>query len=218
MARRTWRRITPDQRREIYRMAAKGASYAEIARHFGRWEGAIRAILQPLGGVIRRELWQLSNARLSVEERVEVRLGIERGESFECIGQRIGRHRSTVCREVNNNGGRSAYRPTVAHRAAWERARRPKTTKLASSPALCARVIADLEALWSPQQIAATLKRVYPGQRERHVSHETIYTTIYAHPKGELRRELIALLRRRRRTTSKSSITSWRTSICQSGF
>lgn len=54
-----------------------------------------------------------------------------------------------------------------------------------------------LQWRWSPQQIAATLKRVFPQQPERHVSHETIYTTIYAHPKGELRRELIALLRRR---------------------
>jgi IS30 family transposase len=50
---------------------------------------------------------------------------------------------------------------------------------------------------WSPEQIAATLKRVFPSERERQVSHETIYTAIYAHPKGELRRELVALLRRR---------------------
>lgn len=37
---------------------------------------------------------------------------------------------------------------------------------------------------WSPQQIAATLERVFPNEPERHVSHETIYTAIYAQPLG----------------------------------
>lgn len=52
-----------------------------------------------------------------------------------------------------------------------------------------------LKRRWSPQQIAGTLKRVYPHQPRRHLSHETIYTAIYAQPRGELRRQLIACLR-----------------------
>lgn len=51
---------------------------------------------------------------------------------------------------------------------------------------------------WSPQEIAATLKRAYPQQSQHHVSHETIYSAIYAYPKGELRKELIACLRQNR--------------------
>jgi IS30 family transposase len=39
------------------------------------------------------------------------------------------------------------------------------------------------------------LKRLYPNERKRHVSLETIYTAIYAQPRGELRRQLIACLR-----------------------
>ena len=57
-----------------------------------------------------------------------------------------------------------------------------------------------LEWKWSPQEIAGTLKRVFPNEPERHVSHETIYTAIYAQPRGELRRQLIACLRRGRST------------------
>lgn len=57
-----------------------------------------------------------------------------------------------------------------------------------------------LEWRWSPQQIAGTLKRMFPDQAERQVSHETIYTAIYAHPRGELRRQLIACLRHGRTT------------------
>ena len=48
---------------------------------------------------------------------------------------------------------------------------------------------------FSPEQIAGTLKRRYPEQRELAVSHETIYTAIYAMPRGELRTEVIGWLR-----------------------
>jgi IS30 family transposase len=57
-----------------------------------------------------------------------------------------------------------------------------------------------LDLKWSPQQIAATLKRVFPDEPERHVSHETIYTAIYAQPWGELRKQLVACLRHGRST------------------
>jgi IS30 family transposase len=61
-------------------------------------------------------------------------------------------------------------------------------------------VLTLLEWKWSPQQIAGTLKRVFPDEPQRHVSHETIYTAIYAQPRGELRRQLIACLRHGRST------------------
>lgn len=48
---------------------------------------------------------------------------------------------------------------------------------------------------WSAQQIAATLVRMHPDDPSRHVSHETIYAAIYAHPKGALRQEMIQALR-----------------------
>ena len=57
-----------------------------------------------------------------------------------------------------------------------------------------------LDWKWSPQQIAATLKRVFPNEPERHISHETIYTAIYAQPRGELRKQLVACLRHGRST------------------
>jgi IS30 family transposase len=49
-----------------------------------------------------------------------------------------------------------------------------------------------LDWKWSPQQIAGVLKRVWPDDPTMHISHESIYTAIYAHPRGELRRQLIA--------------------------
>ena len=61
-------------------------------------------------------------------------------------------------------------------------------------------VMEFLKAKWSPQQIASTLAFVFPDDPDLHVSHETIYTAIYAQPRGELRRQLIACLRHGRST------------------
>jgi IS30 family transposase len=72
--------------------------------------------------------------------------------------------------------------------------------KLNSSSVTWQVVLTLLEWKWSPQQIAGTLKRMFPDEPERQVSHETIYTAIYAHPRGELRRQLIACLRHGRST------------------
>lgn len=57
-----------------------------------------------------------------------------------------------------------------------------------------------LDWKWSPQQIAATLRRTFPNEPARHLSHETIYTAIYVLPRGELRRQLVACVSQGRGT------------------
>ena len=52
-----------------------------------------------------------------------------------------------------------------------------------------------LHLRWSPQQIAAHLAKLHPHESALRVSHETIYNVIYAQPRGELKRELVACLR-----------------------
>ena len=63
---------------------------------------------------------------LSASEREEIRVGIEVGASDEAIASRIGRHRSTVWREIAANGGRGRYRAAAAEERAARVARRPK--------------------------------------------------------------------------------------------
>jgi IS30 family transposase len=55
-----------------------------------------------------------------------------------------------------------------------------------------------LQKLWAPQQIAGWLKRCYPDDESRWVSHETIYKTLFIQARGALKRELLAHLRRQR--------------------
>lgn len=190
-----YRRITPDKRRAIIKLAAQGATDRQIAEQVDISKGAVWIVLKPLGGVVRKEMWDPGERHLSLDERIEIRVGIERNLSLRAIARRLGRHPTTICREVNRNGGRANYKPVPAHGAATHRARRPKPTKLGSNPRLCARVISDLEQLWSPKQIAARLRKEFGDDEAMAISHETIYKTLYIQGRGELRRELARCLR-----------------------
>jgi transposase, IS30 family len=196
VAKRVWRRLDRDVRRRIIQLAAKGCSGEQIAREVTRSTGSVSMVLQAAGGVWRSdERWDPSPARLSLEERIEIRVGLESGRTFAAMGRQLGRATSTISREVAANGGRAHYRPMSAHRRAGERARRPKPSKLTAHPRLCRRVIADLEALWSPEQIARRLRAQFNSDTTMWVSHETIYKSLYVQGRGELRRELTACLR-----------------------
>ena len=190
------RRIDGELRREVIRLAARGRTYREILDRVDTSMGAITIMLKQWGGVSRSDVsLEPSSCRLSLDDRIEIRLGVERGESCQRIGDRIDRHKSTVCRELKRNGGREVYRPVVAHEQAWLRARRPKPTKLAQNPELCERVVEDLEGLWSPEEIAGRLKTEFGDDESMRVSHETIYKSIYVQGRGSLRKELAACLR-----------------------
>ncbi|SAL68072.1 integrase catalytic subunit [Caballeronia humi] len=108
----------------------------------------------------------------------------------------LGRSPATVSRELTRNSSPAGYAsvPAEALSAACRSAGR-RSAKLCLQ-SVCWRVVLTLlEWKWSPQQISGTLKRMYPTDPTQHVSHETIYTAIYAQPRGELRRQLIACLR-----------------------
>lgn len=195
MGKRKWKYLPPDVRRQIIRLAAAGRTYEEIRDELDVATGTVSRVVRSCGGVFRREQWECSAFRLSLDERVEIALGLEAGLTFTAIATKVGRAVSTVSREVGGRAGRSSYRPVAAHRRAQAAARRPKVTKLTASPVLCARVVADLERLWSPQQIARRLRDEHPEASEMWVSHETIYKTLYVQGRGELRRELARCLR-----------------------
>jgi transposase, IS30 family len=193
---RPFRWVTPELRREMLRLAAQGLSNLEIARRVGISGASVQRVIKSLGGVVRRDMVAVSGRRLSLDERVAIAVGLGRGWSLRRIAAGLGRCPSSICREVAANGGRGGYRPMAAHKRAWQAARRPKATKLAVQPVLCARVVADLERWWSPGQIARQLAdEAAAGGSLGTVSHETIYKSLYVQGRGELRRELTRCLR-----------------------
>jgi len=190
-----WKVLPEDVRRHILRRWVQGATRHEIAAELGIAWTTVYAVVRPYGGVIRPEHWQVSEQRLSLEDRVQIKLGLERGCSYREIGERIGRNKSTVCREVSRNGGVRLYEPTEAHRSSFVRAKRPKPTKLSCNEQLRDAVVEGLEKAWSPQQIARRLADQFGDDHSMRVSHETIYKSLYVQGRGELRRELARCLR-----------------------
>uniref|UniRef100_UPI001AD8DABD helix-turn-helix domain-containing protein n=1 Tax=Pseudovibrio sp. W64 TaxID=1735583 RepID=UPI001AD8DABD len=116
---------------------------------------------------------------LSLKEREEISRGLSINASLRSIAGQLSRTPSTISREVQRNGGQVAYRAAAADQAAWDRALRPKTCKLACHPSLHHAVSEKLRSKWSPEQIAGWLKRSFPGDVNKQVSHETIYRSLY---------------------------------------
>ena len=65
-------------------------------------------------------------------------------------------------------------------------------------PALRDAVATKLAQKWSPQQIAGWLRQAYPDNPTMHVSHETIYLSLFVQSRGVLNKALQAQLRQRR--------------------
>jgi IS30 family transposase len=135
---------------------------------------------------------------LALPEREEISRGIAAGRSLRWIAASLGRAPSTVSREIKRNGGRRQYRAAKADQAAWDRAHRPKTCKLAKHRKLALIVAEKLQLEWSPDQIAGWLKSTYPDNGNDQVSHETIYKTLFIQARGALKKELIQYLRKPR--------------------
>jgi IS30 family transposase len=147
------------------------------------------------GGVKANGPGPVSGRYLSAGEREEIAVGVAARDPVRVIAARLGRAPSTISREVRRNGMRGIYRALAAQAQAQERARRPKTARLAGNPELRGQVQEWLEQRWSPEQISAMLKAEFPDEPEMRVSHETIYQAIYVQGRGALRRELAARLR-----------------------
>ena len=182
---------------EVWERRQAGESNRLIGRRLGRSAGSIRAFVESFGGV-RPEPRRRSLCHLSLTEREEISRGIAAGEPLCAIADRLGRAPSTISRELARNGGRVGYRAHRADRVAWQRARRPQACKLAANETLRAEVEDKLAIRWSPQQISGWLKHTYPDTEAMHLSHETIYLTLFIQARGGMKRELTQYLRTRR--------------------
>lgn len=151
-------------------------------------------------------------SHLNVEERAMVEMCLANGRRPGTIASYLGRSRSTISRELERNGWR---RPSVLPRSgrklvaggyscerADQRARRLGAVarvprRLIPGTLLWALMVKHLRRGLSPAQIERTLARMpEPVQ----LSRETIYTALYAMPRGQLRASLLELMRRRHKT------------------
>ena len=187
--------FTEAEREVVWKRWREGALYPDIAKELGRSVPAVTYLIMRHGGIPPAQRHR-SPRVLCSSEREEISRGIVGGESVRDIARRLGRAPSTISREILRNGGAAKYRAQAADIEAWDRARRPKICRLATHPMLRQLVWRKLRDDWSPEQIAKWLMRTHPDDPSLHVSHETIYRTLYVQTRGELRKELTAHLRR----------------------
>jgi len=195
--RKRWR-LSPAEKIDIWRRWKCGQSQHEIGRACGRPHPTIRKILLPCGGIApaaRRR----SRLSLTLAEREDISRGIASDSSIREIARLLKRSASTVSREVARHGGRPTYRAHDADQQAWLSVLRPKKCLLDVHRKLRDMVASKLILDWSPEQISGWLKTRYPNNENMHVSHETIYRSLFIQARGVLKKELMDHLRSKRR-------------------
>lgn len=199
--------LTQAQKNLMWDRWQEGATYNELARLFDRGHSTFQRIIARTGG-IRPADRKRSRLALTLKEREEISRGLASNLSIRTIAAQLGRSPSTISREINRNGGDDNYRASKADSEAWERAKRPKACKLAENRCLIRVVSSKLKLLWSPQQIAGWLKRQHPQDERYHVSHETIYKSLFIQARGVLKKELVQYLRTQRKVRHGKKSTS----------
>lgn len=153
---------------------------------------------------------KINYRRLTLAEREKISQGLWADEHFSHIAKRLGRHASSISREVwqNVKRKRRSYSAIKAQEAAGERKRKAgRKKKLEANLELRDYVCRKLKQEWSPEEIAMRLKMDYADDMTMRISHEAIYQYLYCLPKGELKKDLMRGLRRKRkRRLSRQSV------------
>jgi len=105
----------------------------------------------------------MPGGRLNQQERQQIALGLADGHAYAEIARRLDRPTSTITREVMRNGGPTAYRADLAHRATERRAhrRRPAAVREGQAPAQAhgrdAEAVREYEETWTTLLMASGL-------------------------------------------------------------
>ena len=142
----------------------------------------------------------ISRRKLTMFDRTLIAVRLGDGWGIRAIAKALGRSAGTISDEIaRHRSARLGYvAQSAATGAAAARRLSGRKPRLAAEGALFGSVARLLRLKWSPEQISGRRRRIEGGmelQSGLSVSHEAIYTAIYALPRGELRRELISCLR-----------------------
>lgn len=147
---------------------------------------------------------------LTAQERAFIEIRLDDGFKLRAIARGLNRAPSTISRELQRNScaavpsasaqaahaapkaSLASYCCNRSHARAQHLAKQARRRRLlVPGNALWQQVLQCLRQRLSPGQVSLTLARMQTPIR---ISPESIYTALYAMPKGELRREVLALL------------------------
>lgn len=186
-----------EQQAEIWIKWKNGDSLSDIGRALRKHPGSVHHLIAFNGGIIPLKK-KRSKSHLSFEEREEISRSLAANISIRDIASHLNRSPSTISREVSRHGGKKNYRANVADQQAWKNAARPKECHLDRHPDLKKIIIEKLKLKWSPEQISGWLKQIFPTETTMHISHETIYKSLFIQARGTLKKELTQHLRSKR--------------------
>ena len=132
----------------------------------------------------------MSYTHLSQNERYQIHTMLDLWPVAE-IATRLGRHESTIRRELARNRGERGYRPRQAQMLADERSIGSRNAACIS-PVIWAQALELLMVQHSPEQIAGCLP----------ISHETVYQRVYDDCTGQLKQHLRCQKKRKKRYAS----------------
>ena len=144
----------------------------------------------------------MAHVELGIEERRRIERAMNAGVPIAEIARGLGRHRSTIYREIKRNRFTdeenpylNGYYSSVAQMIAGRR--RFRRRKLVREPLLLTSVVDRLRAGWSPEQISGRLRRDGSGS---YVCHETIYAWVYSKEGRDRRLARFLPYRRKKRS------------------
>ena len=156
-------RVADDVRRVIRRRRREGESSVALQSEFGICGVTVWRIVNEDDPMLMSSCCR-SSRFLSMSERETISRQLALGSTCGVIAALLGRHRSSISREVAANGGSQAYRAVDAEARACRLAARAKATKLESHPVLAATVTDWMQdQQWSPEQISGRLPEEFPA-------------------------------------------------------
>ena len=119
------------------------------------------------------------HSHLSLGEREEIGIMLAQGKSYREIGKAMGRHHTTISRELQNNAPpihKGYYLAHKAHERATERrVETHKRPRLKNEPTR-KYVVKMIKKGWSPEQISGQIAEMHP---DLEIGYEAIYQYIY---------------------------------------
>jgi IS30 family transposase len=195
---------------EYWQLMRAGVNNSEACRLLG--------VSRRTGGLIRKRAGNQIPALpdpapevsryLDLRERLQLADLHRLGVSLRGIAAHLGRHPSTISRELRRHcGPDGAYLPHTADHDARRQRLRPKEARLATNDRLRLLVQRKLNRCWSPEEISGWLRRTHADDRSMQVCHETIYRALLLREDAGLHKRYAAKLRTGRRIRK----TRWRT-------
>ena len=126
----------------------------------------------------------MSYRRITLEEREAIfYLRYVEHQTLREIGERLGKDKSSISREIRRGTKNGMYNPLTGEKAR-QNGRKRQCPKLKMTGAAWRLVKPILEKRWSPEEIEQWLWEEYP---EHLMSAKTIYNYPHFHLKGELK-------------------------------